>query len=61
MGENTFTEVPESIHQMDESELSKHVAHMQKRIEQGVASDQDYLEFILCQLELADRGILNDR
>ncbi len=60
MGENTFTEVPDTIHQMNEVELGKRVAFMQKRIEQGVASDQDYLEFILCQLELADRGILNN-
>ena len=44
MGENSFTEVPETIHQMNETELSSRVASMQKRIEQGIASDEDYLE-----------------
>ncbi|MCA9836387.1 MAG: hypothetical protein KC422_05710 [Trueperaceae bacterium] len=60
MGENSFTEVPETIHQMNETELSSRVASMQKRIEQGIASDEDYLEFILCQLELAERGALRN-
>lgn len=57
MGENTFSNVPENIHQLDDVELSQRIASTQKRIEQGIASDQDYLEFIICQLELADRRI----
>ena len=52
-------ETPEKIKALDSPELSDRVAHMQTKIEQGVASDNDYLEFIICQLELADRGILN--
>lgn len=59
MGDTEFGKVPTDISKLDAVELSNRVAHTQKRIEQGVASDEDYVEFIMCQLELADRGIIS--
>ena len=58
MGELGVIDLPEKAEKLDLEELSQRVANSQKRIEEGVANDQDYIEFNMCQLELAERGIL---
>ena len=53
-----LVEAPHEVQSLNALELSDHVASSQKRIEQGIASDKDYLVFIMCQLELAERGVI---
>ncbi len=49
---------PQEIRQLDTQELSRIVSICERRIETGQASDQDYVQFIMCQLELAERGVV---
>jgi hypothetical protein len=58
VGEHSLVESPKEVRQLNSNELSTHVENSQKRIEQGIASDQDYVVFIMCQLELAERGVI---
>ena len=51
-------EAPNEVQSLNAHELSNQVENSQKRIEQGIASDQDYIVFIMCQLELAERGVI---
>ncbi len=55
-----LVEAPNEVQHLNANELSNQVANSQKRIEQGIASDQDYLVFIMCQLELAERGVIRN-
>ena len=50
--------LPEKIQTLDTTALNKLVEKQQKRIKDGKALDNDYLEFIVGQLELAERNSL---
>jgi hypothetical protein len=47
--------LPDTIQTLNTAELDKLVEVQQKRIKDGKASDNDYLEFIMGKLELAER------
>lgn len=58
MGQTLIDDAPKKVQHLANAELSSKVQTTQNRIEQGTASDQDYIIFIMCQLELAERGII---
>jgi len=58
MGQALLEDRTRKVQHLASSELSNQVQSAQDRIEQGTASDQDYLVFIMCQLELAERGAI---